>query len=31
MRYERAKQMSINLKRRINRFENKDKTHRSSY
>jgi hypothetical protein len=26
MRYERAKQMSINLKRRINRFENKDKT-----
>ena len=26
MRYERAKQMSINLKRRIDRFNNKDKT-----
>ena len=26
MRYERAKQMSTNLKRRTNRFENKDKT-----
>ena len=26
MRYERAKQMSINLKRRAERFNNKDKT-----
>ena len=26
MSYERAKQISINLKRRIDRFDNKDKT-----